>query len=45
MWVSSVIKSIEGIIRKDAGVESDAFRADVLVKVFNAQEEELELAL
>jgi type I restriction enzyme M protein len=50
MSVSSVIKSIQDIMRKDAGVDGDAQRLGQLswllfLKVFDAQEEELELEL
>ena len=46
MSVSSVIKSIQDIMRKDAGVDGDAQRLGQLswllfLKVFDAQEEEL----
>jgi len=48
MSISSVIKSIQDIMRKDAGVDGDAQRLGQLswllfLKVFDAQEEELEL--
>jgi len=47
MSVSSVIKSIQDIMRKDAGVDGDAQRLGQLswllfLKIFDAQEEELE---
>lgn len=50
MSVSSVIKSIQDIMRKDAGVDGDAQRLGqmswlLFLKVFDAQEEELELEL
>ena len=50
MSVSSVIKSIQDIMRKDAGVDGDAQRLGQLswllfLKVFDAQEEELEFEL
>ncbi|GAK84522.1 type I restriction-modification system DNA-methyltransferase subunit M [Vibrio ponticus] len=50
MSISSVIKSIQDIMRKDAGVDGDAQRLGQLswllfLKVFDAQEEELELEL
>lgn len=50
MSVSSVIKSIQDIMRKDAGVDGDAQRLGQLswmlfLKVFDAQEEALELEL
>ena len=45
--ISSVIKSIQDIMRKDAGIDGDAQRLGQLswllfLKVFDAQEEELE---
>ena len=48
MSISSVIKSIQDIMRKDAGVDGDAQRLGQLswllfLKVFDAQEEELEM--
>jgi len=48
MSISSVIKSIQDIMRKDAGVDGDAQRLGqmswlLFLKVFDAQEEELEL--
>ena len=47
MSVSSVIKSIQEIMRKDAGVDGDAQRLGqmswlLFLKIFDAQEEELE---
>ena len=47
MSISSVIKSIQDIMRKDAGVDGDAQRLGqmswlLFLKVFDAQEEELE---
>ncbi len=50
MSVSSVIKSIQDIMRKDAGVDGDAQRLGQLswllfLKVFDAQEEALELEM
>lgn len=50
MSISSVIKSIQDIMRKDAGVDGDAQRLGQLswllfLKVFDAQEEELEMEL
>jgi len=50
MSVSSVIKSIQDIMRKDAGVDGDAQRLGqmswlLFLKVFDAQEEELEFEL
>ena len=47
MSISSVIKSIQGIMRKDAGVDGDAQRLSQLswllfLKIFDAQEEDLE---
>ncbi|MCO4782709.1 MAG: N-6 DNA methylase [Candidatus Cloacimonetes bacterium] len=50
MSVSSVIKSIQDIMRKDAGVDGDAQRLGQLswllfLKVFDAQEEALEFEL
>lgn len=50
MSITSVIKSIQDIMRKDAGVDGDAQRLGQLswllfLKVFDAQEEELELEL
>jgi type I restriction enzyme M protein len=47
MSVSSVVKSIQDIMRKDAGVDGDAQRLGQLswmlfLKIFDAQEEELE---
>lgn len=47
MSISSVIKSIQDIMRKDAGVDGDAQRLGQLswmlfLKIFDAQEEELE---
>lgn len=48
MSISSVIKSIQDIMRKDAGIDGDAQRLGqmswlLFLKVFDAQEEELEL--
>ncbi len=48
MSVSGTIKSIQGIMRKDAGVDGDAQRIGQLVwtfflKIFDDQEQELEL--
>lgn len=50
MSVSSAIKSIQDIMRKDAGVDGDAQRLGQLswllfLKIFDAQEEELEFEL
>jgi len=50
MSVSSVIKSIQDIMRKDAGIDGDAQRLGQLswllfLKIFDAQEEVLELEL
>jgi type I restriction enzyme M protein len=50
MSVSSAIKSIQDIMRKDAGVDGDAQRLGqmswlLFLKVFDAQEQELELEL
>lgn len=50
MSISSVVKSIQDIMRKDAGVDGDAQRLGQLswllfLKVFDAQEEELEMEL
>jgi type I restriction enzyme M protein len=50
MSVSTVIKSIQDIMRKDAGVDGDAQRLGQLswmlfLKIFDAQEEELEFEL
>lgn len=50
MSISSVIKSIQDIMRKDAGVDGDAQRLGqmswlLFLKVFDAQEEELEFEL
>lgn len=50
MSVSSVIKSIQDIMRKDAGVDGDAQRLGqmswlLFLKIFDAREEELELEL
>ncbi len=47
MSVSSAIKSIQDIMRKDAGVDGDAQRLDqmswlLFLKIFDAQEEALE---
>ena len=48
MSVSNIIKSIQNIMRKDAGVDGDAQRIGqiawlLFLKIFDAQEEELEL--
>ena len=48
MAISTTIKSIQDIMRKDAGVDGDAQRIGQLawllfLKIFDAQEEELEL--
>ena len=48
MSISSVIKSLQDIMRKDAGVDGDAQRLGQLswllfLKIFDAQEEALEL--
>ncbi|NQZ06913.1 MAG: N-6 DNA methylase [Algicola sp.] len=48
MSISSVVKSIQDIMRKDAGIDGDAQRLGQLswllfLKIFDAQEEELEL--
>ncbi|GIU44406.1 restriction endonuclease EcoEI subunit M [Shewanella colwelliana] len=50
MSISSAVKSIQDIMRKDAGVDGDAQRLGqmswlLFLKVFDAQEEELELEL
>jgi type I restriction enzyme M protein len=50
MSVSTVIKSIQDIMRKDAGVDGDAQRLGqmswlLFLKIFDAQEEELELEI
>ena len=50
MSISSAIKSIQDIMRKDAGVDGDAQRLGqmswlLFLKVFDAQEQELELEL
>ncbi len=50
MSISSVIKSVQDIMRKDAGVDGDAQRLGqmswlLFLKVFDAQEEELELEM
>ena len=50
MSISSVIKSIQDIMRKDAGVDGDAQRLGQLswllfLKIFDAQEEDLEFEL
>ncbi|MDA7754239.1 type I restriction-modification system subunit M [Pseudomonadales bacterium] len=50
MSITSVIKSIQDIMRKDAGVDGDAQRLGQLswllfLKIFDAQEEELEFEL
>tara|TARA_R110001583_G_scaffold110248_1_gene259200 strand:+ start:2730 stop:4217 length:1488 start_codon:yes stop_codon:yes gene_type:complete len=50
MSISSAIKSIQDIMRKDAGVDGDAQRLGqmswlLFLKVFDAQEEQLELEL
>ena len=50
MSISSVIKSLQDIMRKDAGVDGDAQRLGQLswllfLKIFDAQEEALELAI
>ena len=47
MSISSVIKSIQDIMRKDDGVDGDAQRLSQLswllfLKIFDAQEEDLE---
>jgi type I restriction enzyme M protein len=48
MSITSIVKSIQDIMRKDAGVDGDAQRIGQLawllfLKIFDAQEEELEL--
>ena len=48
MSVSNIVKSIQDIMRKDAGVDGDAQRIGQLawllfLKIFDAQEEELEM--
>jgi type I restriction enzyme M protein len=48
MSVSNIVKSIQDIMRKDAGVDGDAQRIGqmawlLFLKIFDAQEEELEL--
>ncbi|NQZ57124.1 MAG: SAM-dependent DNA methyltransferase, partial [Lentisphaeraceae bacterium] len=50
MSISSVIKSIQDIMRKDAGVDGDAQRLGqmswlLFLKIFDAQEEDLEFEL
>jgi type I restriction enzyme M protein len=50
MSVSNVIKSIQDIMRKDAGIDGDAQRLGqmswlLFLKIFDAQEEDLELEL
>ena len=50
MSISSVIKSIQDVMRKDAGVDGDAQRLGqmswlLFLKIFDAQEEELEFEL
>lgn len=50
MSISSVIKSLQDIMRKDAGVDGDAQRLGQLswllfLKIFDTREEELELEL
>ncbi|BDX01294.1 hypothetical protein MACH16_00420 [Marinomonas pontica] len=50
MSISTVIKSIQDIMRKDAGVDGDAQRLGqmswlLFLKVFDAQEEELEFEM
>ena len=50
MSISSAIKSIQDIMRKDAGIDGDAQRLGqmswlLFLKVFDAQEEELELEM
>ena len=50
MSVSSAIKSIQDIMRKDAGVDGDAQRLGqmswlLFLKIFDAQEEELEFEM
>lgn len=50
MSISSVIKSLQDIMRKDAGVDGDAQRLGqmswlLFLKIFDAQEEELEFEL
>ncbi|WP_261887501.1 type I restriction-modification system subunit M [Vibrio aerogenes] len=50
MSISSVIKSIQDIMRKDAGVDGDAQRLGqmswlLFLKIFDAREEDLELEL
>ena len=47
MSISTIIKSIQDIMRKDAGVDGDAQRLSQLswllfLKIFDAQEEEIE---
>jgi type I restriction enzyme M protein len=48
MSVSNIVKSIQDIMRKDAGVDGDAQRIGqmawlLFLKIYDAQEEELEL--
>jgi type I restriction enzyme M protein len=48
MSVSNIVKSIQDIMRKDAGVDGDAQRIGqmawlLFLKIFDSQEEELEL--
>ncbi len=48
MSISSVVKSIQDIMRKDAGVDGDAQRLGQLswllfLKMFDAQEENLDI--
>ena len=50
MSISTVIKSIQDIMRKDAGVDGDAQRLGqmswlLFLKIFDAQEEELEFEM
>ena len=50
MSISTVIKSIQDIMRKDDGVDGDAQRLAQLswllfMKIFDAQEEDLEFGL
>ena len=47
MSVSNIVKSIQDIMRKDAGVDGDAQRIGqmawlLFLKIFDSQEEELE---
>ena len=48
MSISNIVKSIQDIMRKDAGVDGDAQRIGqmawlLFLKIYDAQEEELEM--